>query len=146
MGENIMTTRLNDRINAKNAVAPTLTSGVVTGTKIDATGYGRARFVFTFGSDSTNTGSLMTGAGIWQATTSGGTFSSISSAVLAACTTGVVNNTVHIIDVPVIPTKPWLLVSNLSIMTSNLILAAIVELYRGVSLPPTSTATQIVVV
>ncbi len=140
-----MTKRLNDMINAAVAVKNMLSSSAVTGVKIDGTGYSRARFVFSFASDGTNTGSLMTGAGIWQAATSGATFTSIGSAKLAACTTGAIDQTVHVIDIPITPTTPWLLVSNLSIMTSNAILGVIVELYQGMNRPPVSTATQVVV-
>ena len=46
--------------------------GAITGIKINATGYRRARFTFAFGVPST-TANLSAGAGVWNASTSGAT-------------------------------------------------------------------------
>jgi hypothetical protein len=50
-----------------------------------------------------------------------------------------------VIDVPTDPSNPWLQVSG-SLAASNLYHAAVVELYNGISNPPTSSANQIVTI
>lgn len=140
-----MAKRLNDAINVTAAVNPISSSTAVTGIAVDASSYGRARFVFNFGAQ-TGTASLVANAGVWQASASGGTFAQIAGTSMSAVTSANLGGTVHVIDVPVTPTTPWLKVSGLSIMNSDIIVGAICELYSGVNLPPTSTAYQVAVV
>lgn len=139
---------INDRMSDPLiAVPPQTTSGAITGTKVNGTGSGRARFVFSFGANSGTSGALSTGAGIWNAATSGGTFTQITGASLAAVTSGVLSNVTMVIDTVIDSAKPWLQVSGLSITSSITVLGATVEFYSGTRrLPPTSTAQQVVIV
>jgi hypothetical protein len=141
-----MPKRLNDLIDVKQAIANSVTSTAVVGIAVDATGYGRARFVFSLGG-SAGIGALSAAAlKIWKANTSGATFTSIASAELAAITSGVVSNgAVAVIDVPTDAANPWLKVSG-SLTSSNLHHNAIVELYSGINRPPVSSANQIVTI
>jgi hypothetical protein len=81
--------------------------------------------------------------GVWGASTSGATFSNITS--MAAVTSGVLSNNVMVIDVPVTPATPWLKVSGGSVLSTAINASAIVELYASVSRPKTSLAQQVVV-
>jgi hypothetical protein len=144
MGENIMTKRLNDFVNVTQALENSAwAAGTPVGTLINATGYGRARFVFSFGANSGTTAGLSSGLGVWGASTSGATFSNITS--MAAVTSGVLSNNVMVIDVPVTPATPWLKVSGGSVLSTAINASAIVELYASVSRPKTSLAQQVVV-
>lgn len=139
--------QLNDFIDVKPAVPnSSYAVGAVTGTAINTTGFSRARFVFSFGANSGTTAALSTNAGIWKASTSGATFSSIASATLAAVTSGVLGNNVMVVDVPTDGDNPWLKVSGMSILSTAINASCVVELYSGVSRPPTSSAQQVVVV
>jgi hypothetical protein len=94
------------------------------------------------------TGSLSTGLGVWQASTSGATFALIAGASAAAYTSGVLsggaNNTV-VIDVPVSPSTPWLQLSG-SFVSTTPAHSGVVELYSGINRPPTHTSLEVVVV
>lgn len=138
--------RLNDRVDVKQAIANSVSSTTVVGIKIDSTSYGRARFIFSFGGTA---GIGAVGAAaikLWKAATSGATYTSISSAELAAITSGVLSaGAVAVIDVLTDAANPWLLVSG-AVTSSNLHHSAVVELYSGINLPPTSSANQVVTV
>lgn len=139
--------RLNDKISVKQAVPNSSWAvGAVTGTVIDTTGYGRARFIFSFGANSGTTAALAASAGIWKASTSGGTYSEITDTRLAAVTSGVLGNDMMVIDTATDSANPWLRVSGMSITSTAINANVIVELYGGVSLPPTDNTQQIVVV
>lgn len=138
---------LEDYVDVKVAVAASVTSTAIVGTKVDTTGFGRARFIFTLGGTA-GIGALSADqAKIWKANTSGATYTSVASAVLGAITSGVLsaNAVTAVIDLPTDPSNPWLQVSG-NLAASNLYHAAVVELYNGVSNPPTSSANQIVTV
>ena len=145
-----MPRRLNDQIVARQAVAVSggANAGLpIVGTKIDGTGFARARFIFQLGNAAT-TGSLSTGLGVWQASTSGATFALIAGASAAAITSGLLsgsNNNIVVIDVPVGSANPWLQLSG-SINQTGVAHSAIVELYNGINRPPTSSEIQVVVV
>ena len=127
-------------------VASNWAVGPVTGIKIDATGFRRARFVFTVGANDGTTAALSTNLGIWQASTSGDTFGSISSAKLAAVTSGVLSNNVMVIDTLTSSGTPWLLISGGSNLSTAIIMGATCTLYQGVTDPPTASAQQTVTV
>jgi hypothetical protein len=142
-----MAKRLNDSIDVKLAVANSVTSTTIVATKIDTTGFGRARFIFTLGGVA-GIGAVGTdGPKIWKASTSGGTYTSIASAVLGAITSGAISagGAVAVIDVPTDAANPWLQVSG-ALTSSNMYHSAVVELYGGINRPPTSSANQIVTV
>ena len=142
-----MPKRLNDMIVAKQAVLPTATSGALTPIAIDATGYSRARFIFSFGSGAGTTAAVAAGSAAWQASTSGATFIPITGADLPATTSGLIsgNARIFIVDVPVSPSYPWLKASG-TINSSTINNSCVVELYDGVNRPPSSPEYTVVVV
>lgn len=142
-----MPRRLNDSIDVKQAVANSAGQvGAFVGTAIPATGFGRARFVFSFGANAGTSAALSSGLGIYQASTSGATFALIAGAILAAVSSGVLSANVMVIDVPTSSGTPWLKVSGGSMLSTAIAHSAIVELYSGVNRPPVSSAQQVVVV
>ena len=142
--------RLSDQTLISEAVA--VSGGVnaglpIVGTLINATGYSRARFIFSLASKA-GTGSLSTGLGVWQASTSGATFALIAGASAAAVTSGLISaggNNQIIIEVPVAGATPWLQLSG-SINQTGAAHSAIVELYGGINRPSTHSELQVVVV
>jgi hypothetical protein len=139
--------KLHEKVDVKVAVANSVTSTTIVATKVNTTGYGRARFVFTLGGVAEIGAVSANAVRIWKASTSGATYSSIASAVLAAITSGAISaaGCTAVIDVPTDPDNPWLQVSG-SLTSSNMYHSAIVELYKGINNPPTSSANQIVTV
>ncbi len=137
---------LDDYADTRLAVAVnTGPVGAITGIKVDGTGYRRARFTFTFGVPTTSA-NLSAGAGIWNAATSGGVYAQITGASMAAISSGAISSAVAIVEVRVDPAKPWLLVSNMSMVSSDCANSATVTLYEGERNPPSvSTPQQIVV-
>jgi hypothetical protein len=142
--------RLNDTVLAKAVIAPvSLAVGAVSSancTLIDATGFSRARFVFSFGANSGTTAALSAGLGAYNAATSGAAFTAITSAALAATTSGALSGNIMIIDTVIATEKPWLMVSGGSVLSTAILASCVVELYRGVSRPPTHTESQIVTI
>ena len=140
--------RRTDVVDLKVAVANSAgQAGAITGTKINATGFSRAMFVFQFGANSGTTAALSSNIGIWQASTSGATFASVATAVLSAVTSGVLSNNVMVIDMPISGGTPWLLVSGGSMLSTAIAHSCVVELYNGINRPPvTQTPQQIVVI
>jgi hypothetical protein len=138
---------LEDYADVKVAIAASVASTAIVATKVDTTGFGRARFIFTLGGQAGIGALSASQLKIWKANTSGATFTSIASAELAAITSGVLSAgaVTAVIDVPTDPSNPWLQVSG-SLAASNLYHAAVVELYNGISNPPTSSANQIVTI
>ncbi len=140
--------RLNEQVIAKPAVAISTggAAAAIVATPVNATGFSRARFIFNMASGA-GTGSLQAGLGVGQATTSGATFALIAGATAAAVTSGVLSggaNNVVVIDVPVIPTKPWLQLSG-SFLAATPAHGAVVELYNSVNRPPTQAENQVIV-
>lgn len=143
-----MPKRLNDQVVARPAVANSAGSTAaalpIVATKIDGTGFSRARFVFQM-SDTGTTASVSAGLGVWQAATSGATYSLITSA--AANTSGTLSggaNNIIVIDVPISSGTPWLQMSG-SFVSATPLHSALVELYDNINRPPTSTALQVIV-
>ncbi len=141
-----MTKRLNDILVAKEAVAVSAGAGPIpiVATKVNGTGFSRARFTFQMGAAAT-TASLATGLGVWKAATSGATYAQVASA--AAVTSGVLSGgaaNVVVIDVPIDSANPWLQMSG-SFASTGAAHSAIVELYRGTDRPPTQAENQVVV-
>lgn len=142
-----MPRRLNEQVVAKQAVASSAGSagGIpIVATKIDATGFSRARFIFSM-SNAASTASLSTGLGVWQASTSGATYALVTSAV--ANTSGALSggaNNIVVIDIPVAAATPWLQMSG-SFVSATPAHGAVVELYHGVNRPPTQAELQVIV-
>jgi hypothetical protein len=144
-----MPRRLNDSIVAKQAVAVSAGGApqAIVGTKVDGTGFSRARFIFQMGAAAT-TASLSTGLGVWQASTSGAAFARITGASAAAVTSGVLSGggaNIIIIDVPIASANPWLQLSG-DTTSTGVAHSAIVELYSGINRPPTQAENQVIVV
>lgn len=129
------------------AVAISNTGGALVATAIDTTGYSRARFIFVFNGGGATTATISGDIGVYKASTSGATYSLITSASLTQASSGVVsgNSIVRIVDVPTDPSNTWLKVSG-SHSSTAMNSIALVELYNGLSNPPTSTANQVVTV
>lgn len=142
-----MPRRLNDSVDVKNAVSNSNTGGALSAVAVNATGFHRARFIFTFNDGSATTAAVSGNIGIYKASTSGATFNAITNATLTTVSSGAVsgNSLVAVIDVPTDADNPWLKVSG-NISSTAMRHNAIVELYHGVSRPPTSSAQQIVTV
>jgi len=141
--------RVSDKTEVKLAVANSTTSGAITGTAIDATGFNRARFMFTFGLPLAN-GSLGS-LGIWAAAGSNSsvagatTYVSISSAQLVGMSSLAVSNQVAVIDIAIPQGSFWLLASG-TVSTSSIPLNAVVELYEPNKAPPSHAAVQTITV
>ena len=135
--------KLTDLTISKPAVAPnTGPVGAITGLKINGTGFGRVKFTFTFGNPTTSA-NLSTNCGVWKASTSGATFVSVANAVLAAITSGLGSQVTAEIDTVIDSANPWLLISGMSMVSSDWANACIAELYNGTrSLPGTVSAVQ----
>ena len=142
-----MAKRLNDFVDVKTAVVNSTTDGALVGVAVDCTGYSRARFIFNFGEGSATTAAVSGNIGIYQASTSGATFSAISSASLATRSSGIISatNINCVVEVPLDATYPWLKVSG-NISSTSLRHSCVVELYDGINRPPSSSANQLVTV
>lgn len=138
---------LEDYINVKAAVGASSTGGALVGIAVDTTGFSRARFIFQFNNGDATTAAISGNIGIYKATASGGTYALISGAQLTAVSSGVVSATspVCVIDVPTDASNEWLKVSG-NISSTSMSHSAVVELYNGISNPPTSSAQQVVTV
>jgi hypothetical protein len=146
-----MPKRLNDQVVAKPAVAvsagSTAAALAVVATKVNGTGFSRARFIFNMG-NAGSTASLSAGLGVWQAATSGATYALITGASGAAVTSGVLSGglgNIVVIDVPIDGANPWLQMSG-SFVSATPAHGAIVELYDSINRPPTTAENQVVVV
>jgi hypothetical protein len=141
--------RTADRQETKLALANSTTSGALTGTAVDATGFSRAKFVFTFGLPLANgsIGSL----GIWAAAGSNSsvagatTYVSIAAAQLVGMSSLAVSNQVAVIDMAIPQGSVWLLVSG-TVSTSSIPLSGTVALYEPNKAPPSHAAVQTVFV
>ena len=139
--------RINEFAVAKQVVANTggLAAPMIS-TSVDATGFSRARFIFSFGANTADTAALSAGIGAWNASTSGATFTSIASAALAAVSSGVLSNNIMVIDTVIATAKPWLKISGGSVLSTGIAHSVVVELYESYSNPPTQTEQQIVAI
>ena len=128
----------------RQAVSASNTLGLLKGVKVDGTGYGRARFIFSFNNGLATTASLRAGGGVWKASTSGATYAEVSSTSMAAVTSGVISGATPIveIDVPVDPSNPWMQLSSFSVLSTGLNHSVIVQLYKGINRPGTTDSVQ----
>jgi hypothetical protein len=134
-----------DVTDLRTAVAPnTGPVGGLTGIAIDGGSFRRARFIFNFAANAGTTAALSAGLGVWNAATSGSTFTQVGS--LAAVTSGVLGSNIMVVDVPVSSASPWMKVSGGSILSTAISNSCVVELYQSISRPPTPTPQQIVTI
>jgi len=128
----------------QQAVSASNSLGLIKGNKINGTGYGRARFIFSFNIGTATTASIMAGGYVYKATTSGATYSAVSGTSLAAVSSGVLSSATPIIeiDIPIDPTKPWMQLSSYSILSTDLHHSVIVQLYKGINRPGSSDSVQ----
>lgn len=126
--------QLADYSDTKLAAAFINSSGAVLGTKIDATGFRRAHFVFAFGTPLAGA-SVLAGAGIYNTIATGsssGEFTLITGASFSSSfTTAQGSNQVAVIDTAVDQAIPWLIVSNFNVSGSNWIVGCTVQLYNA---------------
>jgi hypothetical protein len=126
--------QLSDYTDTKLAAPFITSSGAVLGSKIDATGFRRAHFVFSFGTPATGA-SILAGAGIYNTIATGsssGAFVLITGASFSSSwTTAQGSNNVAVIDTAIDPAKPWILVSNFNVSNSNWTVGATVQLYNA---------------
>ena len=130
--------------NIKQAVSASNSLGLIVGNKVDCTGYGRARFIFSFNLGTATTGSLSAGGYVYKAATSGGVYAQVGATSIAAVSSGVMSDATPIIeiDVPVDPTKPWMQLSSYSIVSTDLHHSVIVQLYKGINRPGSVDSVQ----
>jgi len=132
-----------DKGTVKLAAANSSTSGAISGTAVDAKGYGRAKFIFTFGTPLANASVLANSIGIWVAAGSASsvagatTYASVPAAYLAAMSTGLISNNVAVIDMAIPAASHWLKISGGGFDSSTVPVSAVVELYEPVTAPPT---------
>ena len=140
-----------DFSEVKLAIAQSTISGAIVGTGVDVRGFGRAKFVFTFGTPLADAKIGTSSIGIWAAAGSNSsvvgaqTYAVIPTAYLAAATSGVISNNVAVLDVAIPAGKAFLQVSG-SFDSSDVPHSAIVELYSPVVAPPTHAAPVPVVI
>ena len=144
-----------DFSEAKLAIAQSTISGAIVGTGVDVRGFGRAKFVFTFGTPLATVSSAKINAssiGIWAAGISKSlgvetatTYAVIPTAYLAAASSGVMSNNVAVLDVAIPAGKGFLKVSG-SFDSSNVPHSATVELYNPVTARPTHSAPAPIVI
>ena len=133
-----------DMSDTRAAVIPLNTStqsGAWTTIPINATGYGRAQFTFIIGTPSA-AGSIY--ASIWNASTSGATFTSIAGAALAQVSTGIGSQVIATIDTVLSSASPWLIVSGGT--STYWPVAVVCDLYDSATHVQAATPQQIVVV
>lgn len=134
--------RFNDTAVTKTALQPTgaTTAANFTTAPISAGGYNRARFVFSLAQGGAN---AKLDAQIYNASTSGATFTSVTNAALTQISTGAGSGINAIIDMAIDPANPWLCVSG-ALTSSTWPYSCTVDLYRPDRAPGTSLSQQVV--
>lgn len=137
--------KFSDYMAAVTAVTPIFTAGTgeaLVGSSINATGFDRATFIFTLGGI-TGTGYMSSGLGIWNASTSGATYSQVNGASFGSIGSTAASSANYVIDMNVNPDYPWLRVSGI-ITSSSWYIGCACVLRTPQSAPPTSLSGQIV--
>ena len=138
--------KFEDYCDVKLAIAPTASvSGALTSRYIDATAWNRATFIFSFGTPATtvSAASVVAGLGVWQASSSGETWTRVTGASFGAISSGIGSNAQHVIDVRVDPSYPALIVSG-ALTSSTWPLSVSCVLSEPQSKPPTASCYQVV--
>jgi hypothetical protein len=127
------------------AYPQTITSTRLEASSINATGYDRATFIFGVGAPSSVDAYISSGALIWNAATSGATYTAVAGASFGTHLTGGNSQANFVIDVNVNPSYPWLRVSA-SNCSSTGTYSVMCVLRTPQNMPPTSLSGQIVTV
>jgi len=142
--------RSPDQEDVQLAMSVSTTSGALVGTAIDAHGYGRAKFVFTFGVPGADASVKASSIGVWCAAGSNSsvvgatTYASVPGAFLGAKSSGLISHGAFVIDLAVPAASRFLLISG-TVDSSNVPMSAVVNLYEKVTKPPTNTLTTVIV-
>ena len=142
--------RSPDREDVRLAMSVSTTSGALVGTAIDAHGFGRAKFVFTFGVPGADASIKASSIGVWCAAGSNSsvvgatTYASVPGAFLAAKSSGLISHGAYVIDLAVPAASRFLKISG-TVDSSNVPVSAVVNLYQPVNKPPTNTLTTVIV-
>lgn len=112
---------------------------------VDATGFDRATFVFQVGGPSSVDAFLSSGNLIWNASTSGATYTAMTGASFGTNITGGQSKANYVIDVNIDQSKPWLKVSA-SNCSSTGYYSVLAVLRTPGSKPPTTLSGQMVYV
>jgi hypothetical protein len=128
----------------RQAVAPLTSSGpfLTAAKKINGSGYSRATFIFNLG---VPLAGASFNASIWNAATSGDTFTVIAGAALAQMTSGA-TSCVAVLDVLINESYPWLFVSGSGVGNSDWPAGAVVILNQGITHKAATGPQQIVTV
>jgi hypothetical protein len=143
--------RSPDVEQVKLAMSQSTTSGALAATAIDARGFGRAKFIFSFGTPGANAKINSSSVAVWAATGSrssvvgAGTYVAVPSAYLSSMTTAAISQQLAVIDLAIPSDSHFLLLSG-SVDSSSIPMQAVVELYEPVVAPPTLTPTYTVIV
>lgn len=136
--------KFSEFMKAVNAVQPGTTSAALSASSIDATGYQRATFIFQFGTPSNASCWMSSADFVYNAATSGATYTAITGAgPTTNLTTGAYSNANLIVDVAINRAKPWLKISG-QIMSSLWPVACLAVLSNPDSRPPTAGSAKVV--
>ena len=136
-------TKRPDNGTVKIAVKTSTATTIIAGTAITASGYGRAKFVFTFGTPEADASVLANSIGVWAAGISKSlgvetatTYAVIPSAYLAAGSSAALSHQAAVLDIAIPADKGFLKISG-AFDSSIFPHSATVELYNPVTAPPT---------
>jgi hypothetical protein len=121
-----------------NALTYVDSSAAVTGLATNCAGFGRATFIFSLGVGLAN---AKFDAKIWNASSSGATYTSIADTNITQVSTGAGSNINVTISVDVNESYPWLKMSG-GMQSSNWPVAGILILSQADTLPPTSLSQE----
>lgn len=132
---------------AANVVAwpQTITSTKLDVSSVNATGWDRATFIFEVGAPTSVDAYLSSGSLIWNAATSGATYTAVAGGSFGTHITGGASKANYVIDVDVNQAKPWLWVSA-SNCSSTGTYSVVCVLRTPTNLPPSSLSGQIVTI
>ena len=129
-------TRLPTQVKVVSTVVPTVGSiGGMTETEVNGTGYSRVMWILHTGA-AVATGTI--DFKIQSATTTGGSFSDVTNAVLTQLLAATGASKVFAIDMPVDPAKPFMIPVGV-VGTATFANSAVAVLYRGTSYPVDTT-------
>lgn len=130
-----------------NAVSPQkVTSTALSASSVNATGYDHATFIFQMGAPDHTDAYMSSGNLIYNASTSGATYTAVTGASFGThITGGAMSKANFVIDVNVNPSKPWLKVSASNCSSTGYYSVACI-LRTPESKPPTALTNQTVYV
>ena len=136
--------KFSEFVQAVQVVYPqAVTSTRLEFSSVDATGWDRASFIFQVGAPTSVDAYISSGILIWNASTSGATYTSVAGASFGTNITGGISKANYVIDVNVNQSYPWLKVSA-SNCSSTGYYSVVCVLRTPDALPPSSLSGQIV--